>query len=431
MIISAINGINQTTPIRRTDKSSKDNLNNTIQEKELERPLSNYGKAQIGINKSNPSFGFDAFTLGLIGYFLIYAGLIGASVYQTNLDEKTRKKEEERLAQETAASIDNISTKLHVPYQEAREYHYDFLKVAEIKPTNDGNEIGLNAVQGYGIEKYRMAMDVIAPIVAKNKDVTLEYTRQIPNGVVLYGPTGGGKTYMAEKVCEHLAHFDVPIEDVDLDENNHAKNVRNIQNAFAKAEENYKKTGKITVINFKQDVDVFFLDRRNNPECIKEVRALLKNSENCAKRGAVWIGTANNPKMMDAALLRPGRTDVKVGVGDMEDFAVADMIKYTLYKCDEKQSSKDFDYPKVLDTMKKEAMVFTPAELEMIVTQAKANKPKSSVPVTADMVIAEMIRYTQDDFPTLTDEIKQRFSDDKEYIASIDEKSQENSSEKN
>ncbi len=423
MLISAINGFNNSISIKKRNQNYINNKK--VEERNTASQIKNYGQNEIGAVKNKPSFGFDAFSLALLGYALLYAGVIGAGVYQTGIDERTRKKEEQKLARETEASIDNISEKLRVPYHEAREYHYNFLRLAEIKPTNDGNEKGLNAVQGYGIEKYKLAMDVIAPIIAKNTNRNLGYSKQIPNGVILYGPTGGGKTYIADKVCEHMEYFGVPVENVNLDGSNHSKNVRSIQNAFLKAEENYKKTGKITVINFKEDADVFFLDRRTNPECVKEVRALLKYGENCAKKGAVWIGTANNPQMMDAAILRPGRTDVKIPIGDMEDFAIADMLKYTLYKYDEKESSETFDYPKVIDTMKNQMVVYTPAELELFVAQAKNNKLLPKQEITADMVIAEMQKYSQNDFPTLTDEMIERFSKDKDYIASFEEKTPE------
>ena len=268
-------------------------------------------------------------------------------------------------------------------------------------------------------------MDVIAPVIAKSKGQYLGYRGKVPNGVLLYGPSGGGKTYMADKVCEHLKYFDVPVENIELTETNHAKNVRDIQNAFKNAEENFKNTGKITVINFTRDVDNFFMDRRNHPECVKEVRALLKCMENCAERGAVWMGTANNPQMIDAAILRPGRTDVKLPVGDMQDFAVGDMIKYTLYKYDEQKSSEDFDYQKLVDFMKDNTLTFTPAELELFVNQSINHKLAPSQAVTADMVIAEMQRYSQNDFPTLNDEMKKRFADDKSYMDSIDSSNEE------
>ncbi len=419
MKITALNGIkygslNKKKPLYKTNIQTNTG--------KISKPAGIYGNAQAGINKQYvPSFGIiDPGTLAILGYALFYAGVLGAGVYQTNLDEKKRAEEQARVERERDNSIKNIAKEFRVSYEDAKNYHYSFLRLAEIKKSNDGHEIGLNAVQGYGVEKYKLAMDLIAPIVSESTGQYLGYSKQLPNGVLLYGPTGGGKTYMADKVCEHLRFLGMKVADVELSETNHSQNVRTIQKAFADAKENYEKTGKVTLINFVQDIDNFFLDRREHPECIKEVRTLLKCGDKCAQNGAVWIGTANNPQLMDSAILRPGRADLKLPIGDMEDFAVADMIKYTLYKFDEQKSTENFDYQKLIDTMKEDMLVYTPAELDLFIGKAKNHKLSPQQPITADMVIAEMKEYNQNDFPTLNDEIKRRFNEDKEYIEKLD-----------
>ncbi len=420
MKISALNSAGYIKNNKLNQIQSKKEVIFNNQSDKVSLPLSNYGKAQIGLHKKySPSFGFDPATIALI---LIYAGVLGAGVYKTNLDDKKREEEEKRIQQERENSINGISKKLNVSYEEAKDYHYSFMRLAAIPPSNDGNEKGLNSVQGYGIEKYRLSMEVIAPIVAKSEEKYLGYDGTVPNGVLLFGPTGGGKTYMSDKVGEHLRYLGLPVEDVELSESNHSQNVRTIKESFKKAEDRYKETGVLTLINFKQDIDNFLLDRRTHPDCIKEVRTALKCMENCAQRGAVWIGTSNNPQMLDSAILRPGRTDVKIPVGDMEDFAVADMLKYSLYKYDEKESAEDFEYEKVLESMKENMQVYTPAELELFVNQAKNHKLSHNQLITADMVIAEMNRYSQNDFPTLNEKTKQRFKEDKDYIENLEYK---------
>lgn len=421
MRISALNGTKYNSVIKTQLLKPKNSIE-LSRENNIQKASGNYGQAQININKQyNPSFGMDPVTLAaIIGYALFYAGVVGAGVYQTNLDEKKRAEEQAKIEKETNDSITGISQRFRVPFEEAKKYHYSFLRLADIPMTNDGNEIGLNAVQGYGVEKYKLAVDLIAPFVAQSKGEYLSYSKQLPNGVILYGPSGGGKTYMADKVCEHLRYLGMKVSDVELSETNHSQNVRTIQKAFADAQENYEKTGKLTLINFTQDVDNFFMDRRNHPECLKEVRALLKCGDKCAQKGAIWIGTANNPQLMDSAVLRPGRADLKIAVGDMEDFAVSDMIKYTLYKYGEQSSAESFDYQKIIDTMKEDMLIYTPAELELFVSRAINHKIIPDQPVSADMIIAEMKTYNKSDFPTLTDEMKRRFKEDREYMEKLD-----------
>ena len=418
MIISAINGVNL-NPYKKSKINTNKNIKPDVQNSKTILSTGNYGKAQV---RKHPSFGFDPF---ILGYLAFYAATVGAAVYQSNLDDKKRAEEQRKLREQERRDVESIAKKFNVSIDDAENYHGNFLRHAAIPLRNNGNEVGLNAVQGYGIEKYRLAMDLIAPVVAKSRDSYLGYKAEIPNGVLLYGPTGGGKTYIADKVCEHLQYCGVKIKNVELDGNNHAKNVRNIKEAFSQAEENYKETGKFTIINFPQDLDNYFMDRRKYPDCVKEVRTLLNCSEKCASKGVVWMGTANNPQMIDAALLRPGRADLKLPIGDMEDFAIGDMIKYTLYKYDERESSEDFDYKKTVDSINSSNIVYTPAELELFVSRAKSHKISPEQKISADMVIAEMEQYRQNDFPTLTEEMQKLFQEDKDYISSIDKPNEE------
>lgn len=382
-------------------------------------------KIQYSIyNNKKPSFGFlDPLTLGFIA---AYAALAGLACYQTDKEEKARLEEERRITEEYNKTISGISKKLGVSKQDAEEYHYNYLRLAKIPEKNDGNEIGLNAVQGYGIEKYKLAMNLIVPVVAhKKQNAFLTCCEDVPNGVLLYGPTGGGKTYISEKVCEHLKYFGHPVETIVLDNEDHAGNAKRIKEAFENAEKHYNETQQHTIIYFPQDIDNYFVDRRKDREFGKELRTLLNCAENCAQRGAVWISTANNPQMIDSALIRPGRADFKLPIGEMKDFAVADMLKYTLYKYGEKDSAETFDYDSVVKAMKESESVYTPAELELFVSSAKKHKINPDMLVTGDMVIAEMMEYNKHEFPTINEALKASFDEDKKYIEQIDKKGSE------
>jgi SpoVK/Ycf46/Vps4 family AAA+-type ATPase len=143
-------------------------------------------------------------------------------------------------------------------------------------------------------------------------------------------------------------------------------------------------------------------------------------AENCASRGVVWIGTANRPKNLDPAIIRAGRADIKMPIGNMKKFAVADMVKYSLYKYEEKKSANDFDYQKVIDTMEDEDFIFTPAELDLLVKNATKMKLGKEKPLTADMLIDEMVRYRKAGFHALSDITQKRFTENQRYMNSID-----------
>ena len=406
---------------------SGENLNNTVQNK-IQLHSGAYGKAQMAMNNAkNPNFGvivIDDAIIAILIYYGILAALGGAlwvgCYVADKVDEANRKKAEKKLEEEQNKEIVKISNSLNISFDKAKDYHNKYLSIGAIKPTKDGHEKGMNAVMGYYSEKYELMKEVIVPVIAaqKNQKIADKITDQIPNGIVMYGPPGTGKTYIAQQLGEHLKEFGSYVKDVELndDPDAHDENAKLIKEAFEEGEKRFKETGKYTLLSFGQDIDTFFMDRNKNDENMKEVRALLKYADKCAERGVIWVGTANNPKWIDPAILRAGRTDKIMPVGKMEKFEAADMIKYSLFKHDLESSAKSFDYQKVVDKMAEENMIFTPSEIEKLVIKAKSNLLGNDKPLTSDVLLTEMRNKYDEEFPTLDAEMIEKYKEDQKYI---------------
>jgi len=379
----------------------------------------NQGHQNKNKNKSNPSFGFDPVTFALFaGYVAFYAGTVVVANHQIayqNMESELHRKEVE---EEYQNKINDISNKYKVSVDDAKKFHDKYLGCASIPVKGGGNETGLNAVMGYEVEKYKLAMEIIAPIVNKDSN--------IPNGIILYGPPGGGKTYIADKLGEHLAHFGTDVKQIDFDESDHKGNADKIAQTFKNAEEHFKETGKYTLIRLPDDIDNYFIDRNNeNAEYNQEASALIKYGENCAKRGAVWISTANNPRRIDKAVLRPGRTDFKLAIGNMENYAVADMIKYSLYKNGESDIVDKFNYKKVVDFMNEKQYIHTPKEIETIVENAVKHN-FSGEHLNEDGLIASIAAFNSEDFPVLDENMIEKFEDDQSYMQETQKRTADN-----
>lgn len=402
MIISSINNVQTAKNYRKINPNKKENIS----------------KTQINSKEAyKPSFGLDpAFWVGsLIGIYVSY-----------RIDVKRNKKELEKIEEERQKEISSISNKLNISIEEAEEYFNNYLKLAEIPQKGNGDEIGLNAVMGYGQEKYKVAADFITPIVAKEKSIP-NNSKSIPNGMLLYGPPGSGKTYIAQKACEHLDYHGVHVENLHLDPTNHKKSAAQIVDAFTKGKERYERIGRHTVINIVNDIDNFFLDRNQTNDNIPEISAFLQCAENCAKNGVTWIATANNPRKIDPAILRAGRTDIKLPVGKMDNFTVADTIKYFLLKHGEKATAENLDYEALVEAMEEELFVFTPSELELIVETAKAEKKHPDMLIDDEKFIDIMFEYKEKGFPTLNSYSMSKFRLDREYTDNLrcEEKSEQ------
>jgi len=146
--------------------------------------------------------------------------------------------------------------------------------------------------------------------VLRDREKARKYRLLPPNGMLLYGPPGCGKTYFAEKFAEesHFNYMVVNGSDVGSTyiHGTQGKIAALFQEAAAKAP---------TVLCF-DEFDSFVPARgsdaaRHRPE---EVNEFLSQLNNCAQRGIFVIGTTNRMDMIDPAVLRKGRLDLHVEI---------------------------------------------------------------------------------------------------------------------
>ena len=146
--------------------------------------------------------------------------------------------------------------------------------------------------------------------VLRDREKAKKYRLLPPNGMLLYGPPGCGKTYFAEKFAEE-SHFNyMVVNGSDIGSTyihgTQGKIAALFQEAAAKAP---------TVLCF-DEFDSFVPARgseaaRHRPE---EVNEFLSQLNNCAQRGIFVIGTTNRMDMIDPAVLRKGRLDLQIEV---------------------------------------------------------------------------------------------------------------------
>ena len=146
--------------------------------------------------------------------------------------------------------------------------------------------------------------------VLRDREKAKRYKLLPPNGMLLYGPPGCGKTYFAEKFAEESGFNYMVVNGSDLGSTyihgTQGKIAALFQEAAAKAP---------TVLCF-DEFDSFVPARgseaaRHRPE---EVNEFLSQLNNCAQRGIFVIGTTNRRDMIDPAVLRKGRLDLQIEV---------------------------------------------------------------------------------------------------------------------
>ncbi len=190
-------------------------------------------------------------------------------------------------------------------------------------------DVGYEDIGGLGrqIEQIRDAVEL--PFL--HKDLFRDYSLRPPKGVLLYGPPGCGKTLIAKAVANSLAKkialargddareaksYFLNIKGPELLNKFVGETERHIRLIFQRARE--KASEGTPVIVFFDEMDSIFRTRGSGvssdvettvvPQLLSEIDG-VEGLEN-----VIVIGASNREDMIDPAILRPGRLDVKIKI---------------------------------------------------------------------------------------------------------------------
>ena len=171
-----------------------------------------------------------------------------------------------------------------------------------------GNGRGFEDIAGMHELKEMLQKKVI--FIIQNKELAQEYKLTPPNGMLLYGPPGCGKTFFAEKFAEQTGFSFILIKSSDLASVYIHGSQEKIGKLFKVAEEKAP-----TVLCF-DEFDAFVPNRSapGSSFVAGEVNEFLSQLNDCSKRGIFVVATTNRPDMIDPAVLRTGRLDKHVYV---------------------------------------------------------------------------------------------------------------------
>lgn len=177
-------------------------------------------------------------------------------------------------------------------------------KVNKVQPKENKKGKGFSAIAGMQELKNTIQLDVIDALNEKEKYA--EYGLTIPNGMLLYGPPGCGKTFFAEKMAEEIGFSFYQIKPSDIQSKWVNASQENIKNLFEEARKNAPS------VIFIDELDALVPNRDNssvnhmNTSAVNEFLAQMNNS---GADGVFIVGATNRPNSIDPAILRAGRLD--------------------------------------------------------------------------------------------------------------------------
>ncbi|MEO6885600.1 MAG: proteasome ATPase [Jatrophihabitantaceae bacterium] len=232
-----------------------------------------------------------------------------------------------------------LETRSSYVYERIPKSEVEELILEEV-PDIDYTDIG-------GLSKQIEAIRDAVELPFLHADLFREHQLRPPKGILLYGPPGCGKTLIAKAVANSLAKqvqkvhggdekataFFLNIKGPELLNKYVGETERHIRLVFQRARE--KASEGTPVIVFFDEMDSIFRTRGSGvssdventivPQLLSEIDG-VEGLEN-----VIVIGASNREDMIDPAILRPGRLDVKIKIERPDAEAARDIFaKYIL-----------------------------------------------------------------------------------------------------
>lgn len=173
-------------------------------------------------------------------------------------------------------------------------------------------------------------------------DIFKEHELEAPKGILLYGPPGCGKTLIAKAVANSLAKrvaektgeakktsYFLNVKGPELLNKYVGETERQIRLIFERARE--KAEEGVPVVIFFDEMDSLFRTRGTGISSDMEstiVPQLLAELDGVELlRNVIVIGASNREDLIDPAILRPGRLDVKIKIERPTELAAQEIFK--------------------------------------------------------------------------------------------------------
>jgi hypothetical protein len=250
---------------------------------------------------------------------------------------------------------------------------------------------GLEKVAGMVDLKALLRREVVTPV--RNPEPYRRYGLSIPNGILLYGPPGCGKTYIARQLAEELGHYFVEIIPSEVASPYIHQSVIRIRELFDAAAQHAPAV--VFIDEFESLVPSRGELGGQQQYKAEEVTEFLVHLNSCSEKNIFVIAATNQPEKIDPAVRRTGRLDKLIYVGPPDTEARREMLALHL-------SGRPVDSSLSIDALAEALSYYSSSDIRFLVDEAAREALKRGQEINTESFRFAMTRVP----PSVTPEVE-------------------------